>query len=196
MPDSVHAPWGLIVCLAIVTVFCFYIANARLNNRLKQTAVSLLIFTVALAAIRIFFPTNIERVEQATRDLCQSAVDGNWTVFKSFLAPDITIAAGSVNPIFSKPDQVAIAAKYTCDTQHVTTIKIIGMKSTQIADTITTLCKIITIQDSTAGQPVPSTWSLEWRRTGHTWFLVRVTLTDIGGQGTADFPDISRLKTQ
>jgi hypothetical protein len=196
MPDALHFPWWLIVALAIAAVVCLYTASTRTSARMKKIALGLLALAALLGAIRIVFPTDIERVEQCTRDLCQSAVEGKWDRFTSLLGPDITVGVNP-NPIFSKPDQVTAAARYCCEGYHVTTIKITGLQSTETGNAITTLCKLITIQnlpDLGDSQPIPSTWSMEWRRAGRQWLLDRVTLTELAGQPSTDFPDISRMQ--
>jgi hypothetical protein len=197
MPDFLHFSWWLIVAFGIAGILSLYNGLNRTNPRLKQTGLALLVLAALLSAIRIVSPTDIERVERATNDLCQCAVRNDWPGFAAFLDPNVAAGFDAANPVFSKSDDVAAAAKATCEANHVTAIKIISQKSTQSGDTISTVCRltaIVDIKDYGEGQPIPSDWTMEWHRSGGQWLLSKVILTNVAGQNPSDVPEVGRFK--
>ena len=188
MSDLLFAvPWWLVTLLAVIGIVLFINGNKSQVAKVRNLGIGLVLLAIIWSLVSYFVDTDKEKVEKATRQFVQAAVDRDWAAFQGKLAPDASFAIGS----HAKPGGAPVVveeAKHGVEAVNLKSARIQNLEIEQTNTLITVRCDIFTTQESFAPLNT-SSWQFDWEETPSGWKLREIRLLkmkDVSGDQLDD----------
>jgi hypothetical protein len=173
-------PWWLPTILAGLGIYLFWSGNRRQESKVRNGGLLLLAAAVGALLLSYFIDTPKETAVKRSRTLVRSVEARDWTTLRANLDPTVSLSVLGFNVLYENRDDLVDAARRGVDQYGVKNVHILSTEAEQTESLISVTMSIMSEQDTTMGRPVPTSWKLEWQRSGNDWTLVRVTCIRIG----------------
>ncbi|HET6252113.1 MAG TPA: hypothetical protein VFE47_30790 [Tepidisphaeraceae bacterium] len=181
MNDLLFAvPWWIPTLLALVGVALFYNGNKTQVAKIRNAGIGLIALAIVWSLVSYFVDTDKEKVEKATRQFVQAAVDGtatgDWAKFKAKLTPAVVFKLGSGKS--SGDEKVTAAARTGCELVKLKSAQLREITLEETGNYITVHCEIFTTEEFAA--PIEtSSWDFDWVKTNEGWKIQNIRLLKI-----------------
>src|SRR5436190_22633943 len=118
-------PWWLPVLILAAGIAIFITGNRRLENRLRNAGLAVVLLGIALAAVSYFVDTPLETAEKRTVELCRSFEQTDWAKMTSILDRSTAVTVLSAT-IYSGRDEIVSAAKHAHEKYGFKTVRILS----------------------------------------------------------------------
>lgn len=180
-----EAPWWLPTAIAIAGIATFIAGNNRTNKGVRSLGAALVALAVVLMVASFLLDSEREVVVKRTRSLVEAVEKRDWTTFRGFLAPGITISLpdGSADDeltLPTTPDFLADSLKNFAEGQDLKTLRI-GQLNTPLVEEDRIQASFQVFAES-KGYNGLSGWMLQWDRDGGgQWVLTEIEPRDAPG---------------
>jgi hypothetical protein len=184
MTDLLFAtPWWLLGSLIFVGAVIFWTGNTRQLKGPQKLGIALIVLAIVLKTMSFFVETDKEKVTRHSNELVAAVQSRDWTKFASLLDQDVSLATGN-GTVFPNRDALLRGAKADTETYNLTNLSahITGVEQDETG--ITVDMDAWSEQSASFGMQVPSSWKLNWDRSGKDWLLHQVTCLRIGNERT------------
>jgi hypothetical protein len=168
-------PWWLAPAVALVAAVLVVSGFRQAKPMRRNIGLAVLALAVVVTLLGYFVESDQRKVENRTRRLVEAVGKQDWPTVNSILSPTTVLAInnGGELPRGGRDQIVAVAqagaAYYGLQSASVTTIE-----ATQ-NDTIITVNIDVEASAALASQGVPSSWALDWAKSGKDWELDKIT---------------------
>ncbi len=174
-----YAAWWMLGVVAGGGIFALIAGLRRLDKNLQRLGIALIVIAAILAAGRLIFPTDREKMEKRSRQLVQAVDRQDWTALRGLLDAD-TVVGFKSRVVAAGRDAIVASVKENAARYTLRSVWVIGIESEQTETLITVPLVVYSTQDFTQGRPVTSTWQLDYQQSGEQWILEKITLLRIG----------------
>jgi hypothetical protein len=174
------APWWTPVLLILLGGWLFYDGNRRQQAGVRNAGLGSIGLAVLLVLLMIFVDTPKKIAQRESRELIAAAVDGNWTKFRSLLAPRATLQVLGSGADYRNADQLTTAAQAAVDRIHLRAVHIRSMEVTQTGPLVTATMRLLTEQDLPAAPMIDSVWEFDFEQQNDGWRISQVRAVRIG----------------
>ncbi|MGD0464362.1 MAG: hypothetical protein ABSB74_17910 [Tepidisphaeraceae bacterium] len=182
-----YAAWWLLAVMAAGGIFALIAGLRRLDKNLQRLGIALILVAAIVAALRLVFPTDREKMEKRSRQLVQAVDHQDWNALGVLLDPN-TVVGFKAHVVAAGRDAIVASIKENCDRYTLRSVWVIGIESQQTQTLITVPLVVYSTQDVTQGRPVTSTWQLDYQQSGEQWILEKITLLRFGNNDSEDYP--------
>jgi len=165
-------PLWLPAMIVGVGAVLFWMGNTRLEKKIRNTGIALLIAAVVLVMVSYLVDTPREKVMNQTRQLVDSVEQRKWPVMESLLDPRCTLEN------YNNRDQIISAAQTATEKFGVKTAIVTSLQAQQDGSQITVHLDVLSEQDVTLGRPFPTSWQLDWQRNSGNWLLRNIMILE------------------
>jgi hypothetical protein len=174
------APWWLPTILAGLGLYVFWSGNRRQEPKIRNAGLALLAGAVGVLLLSYFVDTPKEKAVKRSKQLVHAVEARDWATLKTTLDPTVSLSVLGFNVLYENRDDLIKAAQRGVDQYGIKNVHVLGTDAEQTESLITVNMSIVSEQEATMGRPVPTSWKLEWQRSGNDWTLTRVTCIKIG----------------
>lgn len=175
-----HMPWWAAGLVAVVGVWLFVLGNSRLDKTLRRVGAGVFIAAVVLGLVGFFYLTPLQKAVARTRQMVRDVDQQNWPGLQSLL-DDQTVVEAVGRTMAAGRDDVMNRMKAAHDRYGVKSVWTLSIEGMQTDTLITVTATVVSEQDFTGGQPITSTWQLDFQEDDDVWQLEKITLLRIGG---------------
>ena len=176
-------PWWLPTAIVLVGTVVFYTANKRREMKLRTAGLAIAALGIVLALLSYFVDTDRERAEKQTRQLVAAVEKRDWTTMRNLLHPRASVSIANVgSTLYNDRDQIVARAQEGVDRYGVKSITVTSVEARQDQTIITVTLNALSVQDSTMGRPITSTWEFDWLESSNGWSLYRIRAIKIANQ--------------
>jgi len=173
-------PWWLPTILAGLGLYCFWSGNRRQEAKVRNAGFALLAAAVGVLLLSYFVDTPRETAVRRSKTLVRSVEAREWATLKANLDPGVSLSVLGFNVLYENRDDLIKGAQLGVEKYGVRNVHVLSTEAEQTESLISVNMSIVSEQESTMGRPVPTSWRLEWQRSGKDWTLVRITCIKIG----------------
>lgn len=178
MTDLLFSPaWWMLLVGAIMAIAMFWVANSRLDAKLRRASGVLIavVFGWALTAYLVETPT--EAALGGSKRFVEAAVARDTTVLRSLLSADASLGQ------LSRDQIVEIAPKYA-DEWGLKSLLVTGSDAQPMGSQVVANLRIFSQHEggrSMGGiSTLRSDWQFTWAKSSEGWRIVQITPTKIG----------------
>lgn len=186
-----NTPWWLPTAIVVVGAVVFYVANNRVEKRLRAVGLSIILLGVVVAVVSYFVNTDLEKAESHTRQLVSAVGKKDWDAVRTLLDNNTSVSIAGAVTLYRGRDQVAAKAKEASERHGFQSVNVTGTESRQDQTLITVGVAVVSVQDA-VGAPMPSRWEFDYLEASDGWYLNEIRAIEIGrqrGEGMEDmFP--------
>lgn len=164
---------------AVAGIAAFFVGLRRLDGKLQRGGIVIILATLLLMGVRVVFPTAAERMESRTRQLVAAVNRQDWNALQSLL-DDPTAVTTSAHPLAAGRGNVVAMTKDAWDRFGLKSVTVTGVDGKRTDTLITVSLDVLSVQDTTQGQPMPSSWQLDFEQSGDDWVLEKIMLLRVG----------------
>lgn len=176
-------PWWLPVLIVAIGAFVFVSGNRREQAGTRNAGAGIIFLAVIIVVLTLFVDTPRKIARRESRQIVQSAVDGDWTTFQSLLEPDAGLRMLSAPTLYADAKQLTAAAKAGTQRVHLKEAHVRSMEVTESGGLVTTTLALLTEQEEAAAPMLQSTWQFEFQQTGGLWRIHEIRALQIGEMG-------------
>lgn len=180
MSFILHIPWWGAAAAALVGIALFISANRRLDKTLQRVGLAIFAVSVLVGGLSLLFPTDQQKMERRTKQLIKAVDKQDWNTLRTLLDDETALSVASM-PVVAGRDPIAGMMKMAYERYGVKSVWTLSTESTQKDTLITVTVEVVSEQDFTSGQPVTSSWQLDYEQFGEGWTLQKITLIHVGG---------------
>lgn len=173
------APWWLPAAVAALGIFVFWTGNRRQESKERNVGAALLLAAVFMLLLSYFVDTDTEKAVKRSKALVNAVEARDWTTMRNTLDPAVSLSMLGANIIYETRDEIINGAKRAVDQYGVKNVHILSTSTEATDQLISVTMSIVSEQDYTMGRPIPTSWKLEWQRSGKDWTLMRITCIKI-----------------
>jgi hypothetical protein len=174
-----HASWLFLGVVALGGLGALVVGNRRLDRTMQRWGIAVFLIAALVGGLRWMLPTDREQMERRSRDLVKAVESADWNALNQLIDANTSVAFGSQS--FAAGKQAVIGlAKSARDANGLKSVYILGVDSAQTQTLITVSMEVYSTQDRTQGQPVTSSWQLDYEQSGDNWILDKITLIRVG----------------
>jgi hypothetical protein len=178
-----ETPWWLPTAIILVGTVLFYTANKRREMKLRTAGLAVAALGILLAVVSYFVDTDRERAVKQTRQLVASVEKKDWATMRNLLHPRASVSIANVPlTLYNDRDQIVACAQEGVDRYRVKSITVTSVEARQDQTLITVTLNALSVQDSTLGRPITSTWEFEWLESANGWALYKIRAIRIANQ--------------
>jgi hypothetical protein len=174
-----HIPWWFLAVAAVGGIGAFFVGWRRLDGKLQRAGIFIFLITALLMGVRMLFPTAAERMEKRTRDLVAAVDRQDWNALQSLLDDPTAVTTPSRGLAAGRGNVVAMT-RDAWDRFGMKSVTVTGVEGRRTQTLITVSLDVLSVQDATQGQPMPSSWQLDFQQSGDDWILEKITLLRVG----------------
>jgi hypothetical protein len=182
-----YASWWMLAVVAGGGIIAFIAGLRRLDKKLRRLGLVLFLIAAIVGTLRVIFPTDREKLEKRSRELVQAVDRQDWNALKGLLDSETVVGFRS-HLLATGRDGIVAGAKDDWDRFGVKSVVVVGIDSEQTQTLITVPMVVYSVQDSTQGQPMTSTWQFDYQQSGDQWILEKITLLRFGNNDAEDYP--------
>ena len=102
---------------------------------------------------------------------------------RNLLHPRASVSIANVgSTLYNDRDQIVARAQEGVDRYGVKSITVTSVEARQDQTIITVTLNALSVQDSTMGRPITSTWEFDWLESSNGWSLYRIRAFKIANQ--------------
>jgi uncharacterized membrane protein YeiB len=180
MQFILHIPWWGAALATFVGIALWVSANRRQDKTLMRVSLAIVGVSLLLGVLGFLFPTDQQKMERRTKQMVKAVDKQDWNTLGSLL-DDETALSRSSQPITAGRDQVVGMIRSAYARYGVKSVWTMSTQSIQTQTLITVTIEVVSTQDMTSGQPVTSSWQLDYEQFGDGWTLQKITLIHVGG---------------
>jgi hypothetical protein len=180
-------PWWLPTLIAAAGVIVSIEGNRRTRRPMRNAGAIIVLAAIALSLVSYFVVTDKEKVAKLSHQLVDAVKTQQWDTVSNLLEPDAVVSLPEAGPLYHNADQIVDAAKMATSTYPLDGTSIQSLKLEQVGTDITAT---MTLMSVIIGQPVPSTWQLDWVKDGDTWRVREIHVIQIGERTGPDMGQI------
>jgi hypothetical protein len=178
-----ETPWWLPTVVVVIGTVVFYTANKRREGKLRNAGLAVAALGVGLAVLSYFVDTDQERAVKRTRQLVASFEKKDWTTMRSLLHPRVSLGIANVPmTLYNDRDQIVARAQDAAERYGFQSVNITSIDARQDQTLITVSLGVLSIQEQTAGRPIPSTWEFDWLESADGWSLYKIRAIQVANQ--------------
>ena len=176
-----ETPWWLPTVIILVGAVLFYTANQRRESKLRNVGLVIAALGAGLALVSYLVDTDQERAVKRTKQIVASFENKDWATMRSLLHPRVTLGIANVPlNLYTDRDQIVARAQDAADRYGFRSVTITSLNARQDQTIITVSLSLLTTQEYTGGQPIPSTWEFDWLQSAEGWSLYKIRAIRIG----------------
>jgi hypothetical protein len=184
-----NIPWWFTLFLIFAGALAVYYGNRRIDTRTRSAGLLVVSLAMLLGAARFLIDTPAEMVERRTRQIVDCCDKQDWPRLAGLLDADTQLDVSGkehelavANMNFRGADNVTKDAQAAAEAAKLKAIQIMSLKTEPVEGMITVTFGVYTVQDSTQGQPFPSSWEFDYFPSGSRWDLRTIKLTSWGNE--------------
>ncbi|MGA3066698.1 MAG: hypothetical protein ABSF29_07605 [Tepidisphaeraceae bacterium] len=184
MDYLLHLPWWVAILIAVVGVWLFVVGNRRMDKTLRRVGTAIAIVAVLLGIVGLVYLTPLQKAEARTKALVQDVNQQDWGDLGQRLDDETVVEAVGQTVAVGRGNIVTKfrSAYNRFGVKSVTSMSVQGIQTDTL---ITVTVTVVSTQDYTQDQPVPSTWELDFQENGQIWELEKISLIRVNGEDTA-----------
>ncbi len=176
-----HMPWWLALLIAVVGVWLFVLGNKRLDKTLRRVGMAVVLGALFLGMLGFFYLTPLQKAVGRTKALIHDVDRQDWNGLSALLDDD-TVVQAATRTMAAGRDDCVNRVKGAYDRFGVKSVWVLSVDGIQTDTLITVTATVVSQQDYTEGQPVTSSWQLDFQQNESKWELEKITLIRVGGE--------------
>lgn len=173
-------PWWLPVLIVAIGTFVFVSGNRRQQAGTRNAGAGIIFLAILIVLLTLFVDTPKKIARRESRQLIESAVNGDWTTFQSLLEPDAGLRMLGSSTLYADAKELTAAAKAGTQRVHLKEAHIRSMEVTESGSMVTTTLALLTEQEEAAAPVLQSTWQFEFQQTAGLWRIHEIRAIQIG----------------
>ena len=183
-----HTSWWILGATALGGLALLLFGNRRTDKAIQRIGIGIVLLALLLGALRFFFPTPRERMENRTKALVRAVDQKDWNALKSLLNAD-TVFSNRSRTIAGGRDNILAMVQSASDRFGLKSVSIIGIESQQTDTMVTVNIEAYSIQDATQDRPETSSWQMDYEQSGNDWVLEKITALRVGSEDLTNGQD-------
>jgi hypothetical protein len=176
-----HTPWWLPTAIITAGVILFLAGNRRTQGSVRTAGALVIGLGVLLIAVSWAVDTDVEKVENRSKELVESAGHNDWSKVESLLSPTAHFTFKLGGRQYGDRQELIDAARKASET---TGLRSAWVASDNVQPTgtglITTEMRVFSDQDKVGGHQIPSDWQLDWQKENGQWVVTEIRLIQVG----------------
>lgn len=186
MQDLLFAPaWWMLLIAAVVTLALFWVANSRLDSKLRGVALGMLGVVILWGVVGYLVETPVEAARDGSKKFVQAAVARDAAGLKALLAPEATL--GRLGR-----DQIAEVGIKDAEDWGLASALVTGSDVETRGSQVVANLRIFSQHEGGKLQgmsTIRSDWEFVWTKTPEGWRIAQITPTKVGETDVAGVMD-------
>jgi hypothetical protein len=176
------APWWLPTLLAGLGIFLFWNGNRRGESKVRNAGIGVILAAVVVLALSYFIDTPKETAVKRSHTLVRSVEQHDWNTLRTTMDPAVSLGVLGWRDLYGNRDDIIGGARAAVDQYGLRNLHILSTSAEQSDQLISVTMTVLSEQEFTQGRPIPTSWKLEFQKSGKDWPLVRITCINIAGR--------------
>jgi hypothetical protein len=176
-----HTPWWLPTAIIVAGVILFLAGNRRTQGPIRTAGALIIGLGVLLIVVSWAIDTDVEKVENRSKLLVESAGHNDWGKVETLLSPTAHFTFKLGGRQYGDRQELIDAARKASESTGLRSAWVASENVQQTGTALlTTEMRVFSDQDKVGGHQIPSDWQLDWQKENGQWVVTEIRLIQVG----------------